>query len=91
MGDRIPPGVLPATEVGLLEKTMDLDSIQILLEANHVAIAELEAVAADGNAFDCGLANRLGLPFEAWLRWASLPNANANAERWAKRILAELA
>ena len=70
---------------------MVTEDIQIAIESGHIELAELEAVASDGNAFSCHLANRCGLSFEAWLRWASLSNASANAEKWAKRVLAELA
>lgn len=70
---------------------MTFDDIAIAIERGDINISEIQAVAKNGNEFNCSLANRVGLPFEAWLRWVSLPNANENAQRWAKRLLSELA
>ena len=48
----------------------------------------LQAIAADGNEFDCDTALSWGLSFEDWLRWADQPDATIKAERWAAGILA---
>lgn len=69
---------------------MTIEDLQIAIEDGHILQGELEAVAKDGNAFNCDLANRCGLSFEAWLRWGQLPNADANARKWAASTLAKL-
>lgn len=66
------------------------ERIALLIEDGQLTTDKLRAIAADGNELDCGTANILGLPFEAWLRWAQQPNATANAQRWAASLLAEL-
>ena len=69
---------------------MTIKDLQIAIKSGHILQCELEAVARDGNAFNCDLANRCGLSFEEWLRWGQLPNADASARRWAASTLAKL-
>jgi hypothetical protein len=70
--------------------TARAERIAILIEDGQLTTDKLQAIAADGNELDCGTANVLGLPFEAWLRWGQQPNATTNAQRWAATLLAEL-
>jgi len=70
--------------------TARAERIALLIEEGHSHRETLEAIAADGNELGCGIANVLGLPFEAWLQFVQQPDATAKAERWAKKLLAEI-
>jgi hypothetical protein len=70
--------------------TARAERIALLIKEGRFHRETLEAIAADGNELSCGIAKVLGLPFEAWLQFVQQPHSDDKAERWARKVLAEI-